>query len=276
MNVCMKAVWIERLKGEGMDNDYIAAVIWSGEHGQETWRVRKSGVEGEGFPIMEDIMKNWILFKCKFLEWGNNVNLSELFGNEALMEDGRCIESGVFSLERYQAVEHTVKEKKVGEICNNAGGILDKTSVDRALGIRLSWVEYFRLRTALNEVEVRFPRKVEGLSSEVRIEEFVIGRRRGCKRYRRIMEGRWSTSYRSNNPMNIAAGITLWGDFMEQMGRECVELHYKLWTCALLESEFKDFLFKLVHGKLYLNSQAAHFADVESKCTFCMIQEKRK
>ncbi len=35
-------------------------------------------------------------------------------------------------------------------------------------------------------------------------------------------------------------------------------------------------MFKLVHGKLYLNNQAAHFADVESKCTFCMIQEKKK
>jgi hypothetical protein len=210
------------------------------------------------------------------LEWGNNINLAELFGNDVLREDGRCIEHLVFGMERYQEVEHIVREKSVGEICNHIGGILDKLSVERRLGIRLSWVEYFRLRTAVNEIEVRFPRKVEGIVSEVRIEEFVAGRRRGCKRYRRIMEGKWSTSYRSNNPMNIAAGITLWGEYMEQMGRECVELQYKLWSCALLEAEFKDFLFKLVHGKLYLNNQAAHFADVESKCTFCMINERKK
>jgi hypothetical protein len=158
------------------------------------------------------------------VEWGNNINLAELFDNEVLMEDGRCLESLVFSMERYQEVEHIVREKSVGAICNIAGGILDKISVDRTLGIRLSWAEYFRLRTALTEIEVRFPRKLEGIVSEVRIEEFVSGRRRGCKRYRRIMEGKWSTSYRSNNPMNIAAGITLWGEYMEQMGREGVEL----------------------------------------------------
>jgi hypothetical protein len=128
----------------------------------------------------------------------------------------------------------------------------------------------------MTEIEVRFPRKMEGLISEMRIEDFVTGRRKGCKRYRKIMEGKWSNNYRSNTPMNIAAGITLWGEYMELMGRDGVEANYKLWSCAMLESDFKDFLFKLVHGKLYLNNQAAHFVDVESKCTFCMIQEKRR
>jgi hypothetical protein len=59
------------------------------------------------------------------------------------------------------------------------------------------------------------------------------------------------------------------------MGRELVEMNYGLWSCAILDSGYKDFLFRLVHGKLYLNNQLAHFVDVESKCTFCLIQEKK-
>jgi hypothetical protein len=74
--------------------------------------------------------------------------------------------------------------------------------------------------------------------------------------------------------MNVAAGITLWGDDMMRMGRKTVELNYKLWSLVSLESGFKDFLFRLMHGKLYLNNQLANFADVERKCTFCMIKEK--
>jgi hypothetical protein len=62
MNVCMKAVWIERLKGEGLKNDYMAAIIWNGEHGLEAWRVNRARVEGKGFRITEDIVKSWTLF----------------------------------------------------------------------------------------------------------------------------------------------------------------------------------------------------------------------
>jgi hypothetical protein len=276
MNVCMKAVWIERLKGDGLKNDYMAAIIWNGEHGLETWRVNKARVGGKGFQIMEDIVRSWTLFKEKFLEWGSNINLAEIFGNEVLLNDGRCIESLVFSMERYQEVKHIVRGKSVGEICNPIGNVMDKISVERILGIRLSWAEYFRLRTAMTEIEVRFPRKMEGIISEVRIEDFVMGRRKGCKRYRKIMEGKWSTNYMSNTPMNIAAGITLWGEYMEQMGREGVEAHYKLWSCAMLEADFKDFLFKLVHGKLYLNNQAGTLQMLRVNVPSVWYRKKRK
>jgi hypothetical protein len=32
----------------------------------------------------------------------------------------------------------------------------------------------------------------------------------------------------------------------------------------------------MMHGKLYLNSQRAHFAEIEPMCTFCVIIEKRR
>jgi hypothetical protein len=124
------------------------------------------------------------------------------------------------------------------------------------------------------EIKEKFPRKIDGLSTEVELGEFVSGRRRGCKRYRTIWNGKWSKTFMDNTPMNVAAGITLWGDDMRRMGRKTVELNYKLWSLVALESGFKDFLFKLMHGKLYLNNQLANFADVESKCTFCMVKEK--
>ena len=43
-----------------------------------------------------------------------------------------------------------------------------------------------------------------------------------------------------------------------------------------MEAGFKDFLFKLVHGKLYLNQIAAHFSDTRPQCTFCTIEEQKR
>jgi hypothetical protein len=58
------------------------------------------------------------------------------------------------------------------------------------------------------------------------------------------------------------------------MGRELVELNYGMWKTSLLDPAFKNFLFKLVHGKLYLNAQLANFGEVEPQCTFCVIKER--
>jgi hypothetical protein len=89
------------------------------------------------------------------------------------------------------------------------------------------------------------------------------------------MEGKYSKKYEVNPPMTIQSGLTLWGNYIELMGRDLVEMNFGLWSCATLESGYKEFLFKYVHGKLYLNSQLANFADVTRSCTFCKIQEER-
>jgi hypothetical protein len=137
-------------------------------------------------------------------------------------------------------------------------------------------VEYFRLRTEIANINIRFPRREHGLTTEQNIDEYTSGKKRGCKRYRRIMEGKYSKKYIENGPMAIAAANTLWGAYIGNMGRELVERNYKLWTCAVLDSGYKDFLFKYVHGKLYLNNQLANFADVRRECTFCILHEEKQ
>jgi hypothetical protein len=131
------------------------------------------------------------------------------------------------------------------------------------------------MRTEINGVRDRFPRKADGISTEQGLEEFTGGRKRGCKRYRRIMDGKYSRKHEANNPVRIQSGHTLWGEYIEEMGRELVELNFGLWCCTLLDSSYKEFLFKLMHGKLYLNNQLANFADVSRACTFCRIQEEK-
>lgn len=58
----------------------------------------------------------------------------------------------------------------------------------------------------------RYPLPGETEQREMEIDEWVTERRKGCKRYRNIMTGRWSREYQEHSPMGIAAGITLWGN----------------------------------------------------------------
>jgi hypothetical protein len=198
-----------------------------------------------------------------------------LFGNEVLLNGNERVESRIFSREKWEEVKENLLGRTVGELINGEGAIESKAYVERIWGTRLGWVEYFRIRTEINAILDRYPRKVDGLCTEQSLDEFTSRNKKGCKRYRRILEGKYSKTFINNNPMAIAPGRTLWGNYLDMMGRDLVEANYGLWSKTALDASYKDFLFKMMHGKLYLNNQLANFADVERKCTFCSINEKR-
>jgi hypothetical protein len=68
----------------------------------------------------------------------------------------------------------------------------------------------------------------------------------------------------------------MWGENIENMSQILIESHLGIWKLGILDSEFKDFLFRLLHGKLYLNNQRANFGPVNRWCTFCWIQKIRE
>jgi hypothetical protein len=78
------------------------------------------------------------------------------------------------------------------------------------------------------------------------------------------------------SPERIRAGITLWGELHEQMGRQLLEYNYSMWNLGIMDAEVKSFFFKMVHGELWLNQQRAHFEDLDRWCTFCGIMKKRE
>jgi hypothetical protein len=55
-----------------------------------------------------------------------------------------------------------------------------------------------------------------------------------------------------------------------------IRSHLSTWKLGALDSDFKDFLFRLVHGKLYLNNQRARFGNENRWCTFCGIIKERE
>jgi hypothetical protein len=112
--------------------------------------------------------------------------------------------------------------------------------------------------------------------SRTKLEDFVGKNSRGCRRYRNILTGRYTAHYEMNSPRLVRAGVTLWEGYHEGMSRELLERNYSLWSDSRLDAAFKDFMFRLVQGKLYLNYQRANFEDISSKCTFCEMGKQRE
>jgi hypothetical protein len=78
-----------------------------------------------------------------------------------------------------------------------------------------------------------------------------------------------------NDPRLIGV-IRMGGAGVEWESRSMCELNFGIWTISHLPAEVKNFCFKLVHGRLYLNQQGARFADVGRWCTFCGVKKARE
>jgi hypothetical protein len=69
---------------------------------------------------------------------------------------------------------------------------------------------------------------------------------------------------------------TLWGIRIDEKDRRYVELNLRTWTISVLDPDFKDFCFRLLHDRLYLNLAISHFSDTAPGCTFCTIKKGRE
>jgi hypothetical protein len=108
------------------------------------------------------------------------------------------------------------------------------------------------------------------------LDEVVQNKANGCKKFRMAMVGRRSFFYKQNDQRVIASGRTLLGNGIEDMLRVRKELNFGLWKINFLEAKFKEFVFRLMQGKLYFNQILANFAEVRPQRTFCVILEKRR
>jgi hypothetical protein len=53
-----------------------------------------------------------------------------------------------------------------------------------------------------------------------------------------------------------------------------LRLYLSLWENNCLTAEFKEFIFKFIHGQLYLNSARARFDRmVNPGCSFCILRQ---
>jgi hypothetical protein len=141
--------------------------------------------------------------------------------------------------------------------------------------VNINWAEYFRLRAELEQVNEGLGERIDD-EDGMTLDEVVQSKAKGCKKFRMAMVGRRSLFYNQHDPRSIASGRTLLGNGIEDMLRIRIEMNFGLWKINFLEAKFKEFIFRMMQGKLYVNQILANFADVRPQCTFCVILEKRR
>jgi hypothetical protein len=145
--------------------------------------------------------------------------------------------------------------------------------VEGILNTGITWVEYFRLRAVLQQ---RVDVMVDSGEAGKNIEKLMHKGKIKSSRLRKKITGMDSREYLNNDPQTISALRTLWGDRIVRKERRYVELNLKTWVTTVLDPEFKEFCFKMLHGRLYLNLALSHFSDTSPWCTFCMVTKKRE
>ena len=271
LNTSMKCAWLKRWKNETNFTDYPKILVLGDGN-----RVNMEGVMGrqEGsYRLLDDIMAKWRTFKKEYYRMGNNREDLLLFGNDTFYGRGVGMEREVFGMGRYRELEDRIKELRWKDITSMQGFLRDYVEINAEYNVDINWGEYFRLRNALAAIKVELGEKIdeeESMELDDWIEE---QKKKGCKKFRKVLTGRRSRQYQENDPRQIASGITLWGNIVAGMNRTRIELNFSVWNIMCLEPHFKDFLFRLVQGKLYLNQIVAHFADRRPQCTFCVMDE---
>jgi hypothetical protein len=274
LDTCVKATWIRRWKKEIEKPDY-SGLLSIGTADVNADLIGEICGDRTASKLLENIMVKWNNFKKGYYDIANNIMVSKIFGNSILGERSVCVDVEVFGRSLMIRPMLEIGDAVVGDFFDVQGRLREKQDLEEKWGVPINWAEYFRLRGALVRIQQEFRFDWESGILGRELEVFIQNKNKGCGRYRRIISGKLSRSYIENDPRNIVAmvmgGVGVdWGD------RLLCEMNYCIWTISHLPAEFKNFCFKIMHGRLYLNQQRARFAEVGRWCTFCGINKSRE
>jgi hypothetical protein len=273
MEISIKATWMGRWKKENGKPDY-SGVLTMGGHDLQADRIGVNTIKVENMVILSNILARWETFKCKYYGIGNNVLDSLLFGNSVHGRDNILVEVTVFGRDGAAGLGGRALDTRVRELLNEQCQVRERRDIGRILNRELNWAEYFRLREVLLRIKQEYAITTMTNDNQMDLETFVTRNKKGCKRYRNVLSGKHSLLYVNSDPRQIMAGRNARGGLVWD-NRELCEINYKVWTISHLDAKFKDFCFRLVQGRLYLNQQLSRFAEVDRWCTFCGIKKEQ-
>jgi hypothetical protein len=188
-----------------------------------------------------------------------------------ILEHGGRFETEVFGEQRFEAIQERVKDLRLINVLDEQNTVRDRRRLENSWNIQITWAEYFRLRAGIRTF---MHRMVENEEEGMQLEAFMDKGKLRCSRLRKIVEGKRGKRYREHDPRFIPSLNTMWGLRVREMDR--IEWNLNVWTISALAPRFKDFCFRMLHGRLYLNLALSHFSDTRPGCTFCTVRVMRE
>jgi hypothetical protein len=275
MNVYIKSTWIRRIKDMCANMDYIAVTMIGDRQileGEKDFDYERIGMGTMNCgPIIADIIEKWGYFKRKFYEVGNNWTVAKIFRNNEITDNRVSLELDVFGEQRFTVLRDRIEETRLIDIVDEHRTIMEKRLIENRWNAQITWAEYFRLRAGVRQF---LHGRAEVVEDGMQLDVFMDRGKPRCSRLRKTIEGRKGLRYKMQNLSLIPSLNSLWGVRVREMDRILIEWNLQIWTITVLAPKLKDFCFKLMHGRLYLNLALSHFMDIEPGCTFCTIKVK--
>jgi hypothetical protein len=274
LNTAIKASWIKRWATENVGRDYAGYLTLSGDVGN----VENIGIIGN--KILSDIVENWHTFLKEYYMFNENWLAAKAFGNTVVLSGIMCygeqlVWEMVFDINQYGYILHEKGDVKIGDLLDENLHVKQKMALEQVLGLNFSHAVFFRLRGALNSI-VQYYRQGNHGIGHLTINEWLNRVKKGSGKFREFLDGKKSRKYGNYKVVEIPAAITLWGQQARLENEQLIRVQYATWGVSQLNADIKNFMFRLVNGKLYLNNVLAHIDNVDPKCTFCKIELNRE
>jgi len=269
INLCIKASWIKRWMSNTYGKDYAEIRLINGSKNADNINTRD--LNTERYRSSGEILKKWIEYKVMFFRTGRNMLGARMFFNEMYKVDGNIVMTRIFSGVRERDNEQNLKNLIVNDFLIHGTTIKDKQGMEMVLGFNINIVEFFRLRTVLQDLK----NCVEWRGKNTKTLTHLIKRRiKGSKGLRMGISGNETTLYFENNVCELPFVQNKKENLLEEIDRKTVENIFDIWGKIFLKPDFKNFSFRYVQGRLFLNQSVSQYDErVEPYCTFCKINK---
>jgi hypothetical protein len=267
MDICIKASWVLKWCKNIEIKDYAGERVIDGNH-RDMERIMRGDITERKFKGSGNILEAFLTYKELFYKTGSNIYGAMLFGNCGLGERGGTVEEEVFDRGRRMQLHILLNNVKVKDLLNEQGFVLDKEGMEEKTRLRLSMVEFFRLRTVMN----RLKGLGRGNAGVVRkLKEILVGKNQGGGILRRMLMVKW----KRDDVTNIGLIRSIDAQFISGMTDKMLGMTVGLWNEMVIPAGLREFIFKYINGRLYLNSSRARFDNgVRPECTFCLLRDE--
>jgi hypothetical protein len=266
----MGCAWINRWHREGDGTDITGSRVLETARWGEPELINKDLIEKNKYPCARRIAESWHYFRHKMYENDGYMYHAYFFSNPGIRNRmGEMYgNSSIFNAVKYDEIRETIWETKIGDLCQ-MDEPKSKIGMEAVLGIELTGREYEKIKSGVKYAKSKFKPQWDLLEQGKSTKDWIARIKRGSAKFRYIMMGRGSRTYRNFNFDKIRPICTLW----EQMGIEREENIIKcgmmLWRIGEVDTDFRQYTFRWNQGMVHGNTVISHFGNVDRKCTLC-------
>ena len=227
-------------------------------------------------PVISDFTVSWLKFYNSFYKINDNYLLAPIYNNPSFIRgrlDQRHVDSGLIDAavigRPNLTLNYAAWRSATFSKCVAAGRILEYLDMKNSLGIDFNFLVYLGLRRALQHAIDSRAGARESDGSSFSLSTFILHKKRGAKRYRKVLE----------RDLNKVKGLNISRKFCELLNIPRVSdiiggKLLGLWNISFLPIEIRVFAFQFFNNAIATGDRLGNrYRDtgqvIDGSCAFC-------